>query len=209
MPGGIAYQDTHLYIEEGAFLEYLPGPLIPYRSARLTQKASITVAPGATLVYGEVLAPGRAALGESLAYTCLQSSLTVSSLDGYPIYHEAFTIAPGDHSPMGRGGLDCRAGGFETRPYPSGGDSSPAAPALGTLLVVSAGLDADTVRAGLGDLWDAGGPVKVGISALPGGSGVALKALAGEVASAQAALRLAWSAARQRILRVAAPVVRK
>ncbi len=51
-----------------ALLEFLPDPLIPFRGARLLQRAIFSLEPGAVLFSWEIIAPGRAARGEVFAY---------------------------------------------------------------------------------------------------------------------------------------------
>ena len=153
---------------------------------------SIAAAPDATLIYAEILAPGRVAMGESLAFACYRNRLTISSPDGQPLYHEAFTLAPDRRTPRGLGVL-----------------GSKGSAALGTLLVVTGAVRATPLLEGLLAALRAAGGVSAGASLLPGGSGVGLKVLAPEVAPVRAALHAAWAEARRQILGVEAPPLRK
>jgi len=204
MPDGLAHQDTHLYIEDGAWLEYLPEPLIPFQEARFLQQTSITIAPGAVLVYGEILAHGRAARGESLAYARLQNSLDIKRPDGYPIYREAFSIEPGTTSPLGCGVFG--------RPDLLG-SADPPAPAgvavLGTLLIMTGELAPDILCHRVRDLLSDCLTAIAGVSILPGGGGIGVKILAKDVASARTMLQMAWAEARRSILGVDAPPTRR
>ena len=203
MPEGAARLDTCLDIDQGAYLEYLPDPLIPFRGARLAQHTSITVAPGASLVYGEVIASGRTARGESLAYSELQYRLDVRTPDGRPIVHEAYRLTPATRSPRQRGVL----GVAELGPGTIG-----AGRAMGTLLVVSQEVSPELLRQRVREALEQiepGQDATAGVSLLAGGQGVGVKVLAGETASAQAAVRQAWAAARRCILGVGPPPPRK
>lgn len=203
MPEGCARLDTCLAIDQGAYLEYLPDPLIPFRGARLAQHTSITVAPGASLVYGEVIASGRTARGESLAYTELRYWLDLRTSDGRPILHEAYRLTPATRSPLRRGVLG----------LPDvGPDNIGAGHAAGTLLVVSRAVAPELLRQRVREALEqfAPGPdAAAGVSLLAGGHGVGVKVLAGETASAQGALRQAWAAARRCILGAGPPPPRK
>jgi urease accessory protein len=203
-PQGSACQETCLHVSEGAWLEYLPDPVIPFSGSRFSQKTSITISPGATLIYGEIITQGRAALGESLAYTRLDSHLTVRRPDGLPIYHESFSLAPGSRSPIGRGILGIAGLTGSTGPRGLLG-----ATVLGTLLVVAEGVDPNLFRAGLFGLLAEWGAVAAGVSLLPGGGGIGIKVLAQEVLPAQAVLHRAWAEARREILGVNVPSLRK
>jgi urease accessory protein len=192
MPDGWARQSTSLALGPGAYLEYLPDPIIPYHGSRLCQVTSIAVAADATLIYAEIVAPGRAAMGESLAFACYRNRLTVSNPDGRPLYHEAFTLAPEKRTPRGLGVL---------------GSKDPVA--LGTLLVVTGAARAVPLLEGLRAAMHGAGSVSAGASLLPEGSGVGLKVLAPEVAPVRGALHAAWEGARRQILGVGAPALRK
>ena len=196
MPDGSAFQETELTLEKGAYLEYLPDQVIPFRGANFSQKISMTVAPDATLIYREIIAPGRTAREESLAYDCFKSTLSINTIDGFPIYREGFCLAPKSRSPLGRGVL-----------------GTGIAPTLSTLVVVTGAVRADALRDRMRDcLKDSlvtNDAITWGISLLPSGGGVGLKILASSVGSVKNALNAAWKEARQLILGVEPPMPRK
>lgn len=193
MPGGAATQTIRLVVEEGAALEWLPDPLIPFRGARLTQATTLTIATGGTLIYGDILTPGRSASGEQLAYTRLTTRLTLARPDRQSLYREAFSLVPGARSPLGRGLL------------------GPTPAVLGTLLVVTDAVAPEVLRERTRVALAAGAAdgVLVGVSLLPGGGGICLKALWSEVAPVEAALRQGWGVARAVIWGVGLPTRRK
>jgi urease accessory protein len=206
MPQGSARQETCLVVEEGACLEYLPEPLIPYRAARFSQATEAILAPGATLVYGEIVAPGRTAYGESLAYRCLQSRLTLRRPDGTPIYHEAFTLRPGSELALSLPKGQALTPGKASPPGLGvlGGDAL----TLGTLLVVSQGVEATLLRDGVKESLAKVTGARAGVTVLPYGSGVGVKVLVRDTALARLALGAAWSVARRLILGVDVPTLR-
>jgi len=63
--------EVTLSIGPGGRLVYLPGELIPYRDAVLEQVTRIEMADGGSLALGEILTPGRIAMGEANDYTRL------------------------------------------------------------------------------------------------------------------------------------------
>ena len=196
MLDGSAFQETELTVEKGAYLEYLPDQVIPFRGAKFSQKTSMAVAPDATLIYRDILAPGRTALGESLAYDSFKSQLAVNTSDGFPIYREGFSLTPKSRTPLGRGVL-----------------GTGMSPTLGTLLVVTGAVKADSLRDRMRDGLKASlvtdDAITWGISLLPGGGGVGLKIIASSVAPARIALSAAWKEARCLILGVEPPLLRK
>jgi urease accessory protein len=62
---------------EGALLEYLPDPLIPFEGARYVQQTRIELAEGAGLFWWEVVAPGREARPEVFRYELLRLDLDI------------------------------------------------------------------------------------------------------------------------------------
>ena len=71
-PHGVpAAVDVSLSVAEDARLVYLPGALIPFRAAVLEQSTAISVAAGGMLALGEILTPGRVAMGEADQFTRL------------------------------------------------------------------------------------------------------------------------------------------
>jgi urease accessory protein len=196
MPGGGAGQQVSLNVQEGAYLEYLPDAVIPFRDACFSQVTAITVAPGATLVFGEIVAPGRVEMGEVLAYRQFRSRLTVNASQGGPLYREAFALEPGSRLPRGIGVMGRWA-----------------APTLGTLLVLNYGLDLERLRDGMRrqvEQWpEQGLTVDAGVSLLPNDIGVGLKVVGEPAWSVARALRSAWSVARLQILGVDLPPLRR
>ena len=196
MPELSASQDTSLIVEDQRYLEYLPEPIIPFRGARLSQRASISVAANGTLIYGEIVAPGRLAHGELLAYHHLRNSLTVSRPDGYPIYHETYCLQPGVRFPLASGIL-----------------MNERQSTLGTMLIITNAVEArvlvDNLRECLNDSFAASWGNKVGITSLSGGHGVGLKVIGSETQSVKSVLTHLWSASRRQLLGSEAPAPRK
>ncbi len=88
-----AVQTTEIHLAEGALLEYLPDSVIPFRDARFEQSTDVDLAPGATLLWWEILAPGRVASGESFAYRSLRVHTCIRS-QGRPIYIDRMRVRP-------------------------------------------------------------------------------------------------------------------
>lgn len=74
-----ALQTVVVKVCEGALLEYLPDPLIPFAGARYHQRAQINLETGAGLFWWETVAPGRVARGESFAYEQLFLGLQIAA----------------------------------------------------------------------------------------------------------------------------------
>ena len=200
MTEGVAEQRVRLNVAAGGYLEYLPDPLIPYRDAGLEQEVEIVCEPGGALLFSDVITPGRVAMGESFRFRRISNRVTVRGQSGRPAYREAFDLDPGAGNLTEVGILGF--GGQQVADDVS-------ALTLGSLLVVCDGLTArsilDRVRRNLGCCQGVIG----GASMLPEGNGVGVKMIGQDCAAVQQALNRAWSMARQALLGVAAPALRK
>jgi len=71
MNSNYATQLINITANKGCYLEFIPDQLIPYQNSRYYQKVELNIEDSATLVYSEILTPGRAAMGEFFSYdTC-------------------------------------------------------------------------------------------------------------------------------------------
>lgn len=86
-------QRTTFTIGDGAMLEYLPDPVIPFARSRHFQQTRIQLGQGSTLFWWEVLAPGRMAFGERFAFERLRIHSDVS-VSGRPILREDYVLEP-------------------------------------------------------------------------------------------------------------------
>jgi urease accessory protein len=96
-------QHTSIRVGEGALLEYLPDPLIPFAASRHHQRTRISLADGAKLFWWETVAPGRQAMGETFAFDSLRIETDVRT-GRRPLLLENMLLHPGEHpSPRRRG----------------------------------------------------------------------------------------------------------
>lgn len=86
---------TRLKVDAGATLEYLPEPVIPHAGARFVEDLELDVAAEGKALAWEILAPGRAARGESLGYDRLDFRLRVRE-GGRTILLERGAIVPAE-----------------------------------------------------------------------------------------------------------------
>ena len=200
MEQGQAEQRVTLSVAAGGYLEYLPDPLIPFRGAKLAQDITITLEPGAALVSGDIITPGRVAGGEAFAYRQLSSRLVVYRQPGRATYREAFQLAPNRDAPMRTGALGRLA-------PPQAGAASPT-----TFASMLALCDATPARAVLNAIRLAcqlcGGAI-AGASLLPDGNGVGVKIVGAERQAVQSAATQIWYAARRQLIGARGPDLRK
>ncbi len=86
-------QRTCFRVGDGAMLEYLPDPLIPFARSRHTQRTEMELGLGSTLFWWEVIAPGRLASGERFAFERLQIGADVR-VAGKQVMREDYVLEP-------------------------------------------------------------------------------------------------------------------
>jgi urease accessory protein len=173
-------------VGEGGFLEYVPDALIPYGGSRFEQSTRIRLARGASLIWWEIIAPGREAAGEVFRYHRLGSRLEIVS-DGRPILEEIWNLTPASCAPD----ATARLGPFRhfASLYLCGPDAAHLEPAMASL--------AEQHSAANELLW--------GASSLRSG-GVILRGLARNGRVLQRSLAAIWEAAKPAFCgRVATP----
>jgi urease accessory protein len=199
MERGQAEQRVVLNVAAGGYLEYLPDPLIPFRNSSLEQDFCITVEPGGTLLWWDIITPGRVAMRESFQYRSVRNRLAVHRDGQRAVYREAFVLSPQESAPNGIGLLSAAFSGNE--------DNNGLT--LGSMLIVC---DHATARRILGLARETLLRVcntRSGASMLPDGNGLGIKVIGADCSAAQQALNRVWSIARQELLGAEPPPSRK
>ena len=93
MDAGYATVRQSYRVASGAILDVWPAPLILQRQACLRQETRLDLAADATVLLCEVVAPGRAAYGESFEFTQWRSSLRIYR-DQQLLVYENFDCDP-------------------------------------------------------------------------------------------------------------------
>ncbi len=86
----------NITIEENCYFEYIPDQIIPYKNSRYYQKANLNVHNNSTLIYSEILTPGRVASGESFEYDICYLRTHCSDQDKKIRFLENTKIKPKD-----------------------------------------------------------------------------------------------------------------
>jgi urease accessory protein len=68
MENNFATQIVNVVVGDGCYFEFVPDQIIPYRNSRFYQTVNLNVHDNATMVYSEIIVPGRVASGESFEY---------------------------------------------------------------------------------------------------------------------------------------------
>lgn len=98
----------NIVLEEDAYLEFLPEPVIPCHHTRFISDTRIQVAPSATVFYSEIFMGGRKYYkeGELFAYDILSVCTHGERPDGQQLFREKFIICPDKQSPRALGVMD-------------------------------------------------------------------------------------------------------
>ena len=68
MNSNYATQLININVDKDCYLEFIPDQIIPYKNSRYYQKVLLNVDPSASLIYSEIIVPGRVAMGELFSY---------------------------------------------------------------------------------------------------------------------------------------------
>lgn len=99
MDSGYATAQTNLTLEPGAYLEYLPDPVVPFKDSRYYQTTKLSIAPTATAVFSETFYAGRIGQGEVHQYQVFASDLLMCRPDGVPFVADRMRLLPNGSAP--------------------------------------------------------------------------------------------------------------
>jgi urease accessory protein len=112
MERNYAIQMVNIIVDDGCYLEYIPDQIIPYKDSRFYQIVNAKVHENGIMVYSEMLAPGRAASGESFDYDIVYMATHAENQKGESRLTDVFILEPkksslnvsgilGEHSVVG------------------------------------------------------------------------------------------------------------
>ena len=185
------YATQLVTVDAGAdsYVEYLPDPVIPFCRSRLYQRTVVTADPSATVLVGETIYAGRLARNEQHRYDVLATDFELHRPGGELVVIDTVRLAPGLGAVAGPAvfaGSTIMSSLFVVTRLRS-------APDVADHLVAA-------LRASTG--W-------AGVSVLPHDCGAWVRMLDDDPDAARAAMRTAWNAARELLIGVPAPALRK
>ncbi len=182
MDANYASQVQEIILEDGAYLEYLPDPVIPFRHSRFLSRTRIRVASSATLLYAEILMAGRKYYrdGERFLFDLFSSTVRADRPSGAGLFVEKFVIEPA-RSPASRLGV---MGDFDV---------------FGNVILLTPREHADAIFDRVPALWDEREHLASGVSRLPNDAGLIYKVLGMESGPVRARVREFWSIVRPQV----------
>lgn len=94
MNSNYSSQIINITVEEDCYFEYVPEQIIPYKNSRYYQKVNLNVHDNSTLIYSEVLTPGRVAMNESFEYDICYLRMHCTNQDNKIRFLENTKIEP-------------------------------------------------------------------------------------------------------------------
>lgn len=190
-PQNFASQLVNLRIGAGAVLEYLPGPVVPFRGSRLFQRTCITADPESTVIVCETLLPGRVAHNEAHAYDRYWAETELRDPDQRVLFADVlrFNLTDGA-TPKSMGQLA-------------------AYDVIATLYVISRQMEQMDLVALLRRALAACPDILAGVSELPNSCGASARLLGNDSKAVKTAMATAWHAIRPALVGAPAPNLRK
>jgi urease accessory protein len=191
MHADFAAASQRLSLADHAYLELLPGPIIPHRHSRFIARTQATVAEGATLLSAEILQPGRKhhGKGEVFEYDLYSSSLTVNRPDGTALFAEKLVAEPWRHPVRQVGAM----GRFDV---------------FANVTLVTPPRHAARIFEQVGDCGGFTAECVAGASRLPHEAGLVYKVLGTETEPVKAMVRAFWNVVRQEVAGAPIPPAR-
>jgi urease accessory protein len=188
MDANFALQTQTFTLAAGAYLEFLPDPLIPHRQARFASDSRITIDPSASMLYSEIVQPGRRHHhpDECFGVTLLSLATTAMRPGGEPLFSEKLLIEPVRNAMRQAGVMES----FDV---------------FGNVFLCTPPENAERVLAHINAEVDREQGVAFGACRLPNDAGLIYKVLGRETAQVKAKVREFWEVARREITGAAIP----
>jgi urease accessory protein len=108
MDANYAAQSQTMTLADDSYLEFLPDPVIPHRHSRFLSDTQICIAPSATLLFSEIIQPGRKHHHPAECFGATVLSIATSAVrpDGRPLFAEKLVIEPHQYEMRQTGVMD-------------------------------------------------------------------------------------------------------
>lgn len=180
MDANYAAQAQTITLADESYLELVPEPIIPHRQARFISETRISVAPTATLLYSEIVQPGRKHHhpDEVFGLTVMSMSMSAVRPDGQALFSEKLVMEPRRHAMRQTGVM----GDFDV---------------FGNVVVCTPREIADRIHERTTADVDLARGLAFGACRLPNDAGLIFKVLGRETAQVKAAIREFWQVVRE------------
>lgn len=183
MDANYAAQVQSITVNDGAYLEFLPDPVIPHGRARFVSDTRLTIAPAATILLSEIIQPGRKhhRVDDYFGATVMSMSIAAARPDGRLLFTEKLLIEPRRFPVRQTGVMDS----FDV---------------LGNVILCTPKHFADRVHERIRAEVALADGLAFGVCRLPNEAGLVFKVLGRETAQVKAKVREFWSAVRREVI---------
>jgi urease accessory protein len=158
MDKNYATQLVYINVGEGCYFEYIPDQIIPYRNSRFYQNVLLNVHDNSTVIYSEVLVPGRVGSGESFDYDICYMKIKAKNQTGNLRFIDTAILEPKKRNLKNFGVLE----GFDV---------------FGTVYLLSNTIYIKELNDLINTMIESAPSVHGGATILPNGSGVMIRLL--------------------------------
>ena len=182
MDANYAAQTQSITLADDAYLEFLPEPVIPHRQARFISDTQISIAPSATLLFSEIIQPGRQhhRPDECFGATVISISTSAARPAGCSLFTEKLLIEPQRYAMRQTGVMDS----FDV---------------FANVILCTPKDKADRVYERVEADVDLADGIAFGACRLPNDAGLIYKILGRETAQVKAKLREFWGVVRSEV----------
>ena len=183
MNANYASQMQDIVIEDGGYLEYMPDPLIPHRTSRFLSHTRVSIAETGSLLYAEVVLPGRKYHHEDELFGFDLYSSTIEAVrrgTNERLFVEKFIVDPRETDLTQTGIMS----GYEV---------------FGNVILLTGREKALQVREAVGADVDRKARLAYGASLLPGECGLVFKVLGMTSEAVRGKIREFWHIARKAV----------
>jgi urease accessory protein len=188
MDANYAAQTQIIVLADDAYLEFLPEPIIPHRRARFVSDTRISVASNATLLYAEIIQPGRKHHHpeECFGAAVLSMALEVTRAGGGALFTEKLLVEPQRYAMRQTGVM----GPFDV---------------FGNVLLCTPKETAERIWRRIGADVDLANGLAFGACRLPNNAGLLFKVLGRETTPVKAKVREFWGVVREEVTGASLP----
>jgi urease accessory protein len=188
MDANYAAQSQTITLADDAYLEFLPDPMIPHRNSRFLTDTQISVAPSATLLFSEIIQPGRKHHhpDECFGVTVLSISTSATRPDGRCLFSEKLVIEPRRYEMRQTGVMNA----FEV---------------LANVILCTPKDKAERIHERMQAKLDLAEGMAFGACRLPNDAGLIFKVLGRETTRVKAKVREFWGLVREEVSGAALP----
>jgi urease accessory protein len=183
MDANYAVQTQSITVADDGYLEFLPDPVIPHRRARFVSDTRITIAPTATMLWSEIIQPGRKHHhpDECFGVTVMSMSIAAARSDGRRLFAEKLLIEPEKYPVRQTGVMDS----FDV---------------LGNVILCTPKEHADRIYERVEATVDLAAGLASGACRLPNDAGLIYKVLGRETVQVKAKVREFWRTVRNEVV---------